>query len=58
MVKYFASLNADQLEALINKYGKDNPNLEIVAISHANVVKTGFVGWFQWTAFVVYRNRA
>lgn len=55
MVKLFSVLNADKLEPTINDFLKKNPNLEITAISHANVVKTGIFSWFQWNALVVFK---
>lgn len=57
MVKVFNAMVVDQLEKQINDFGSKNPDLEIVAISHANVVKTGLVALFQWNAIVVYKKK-
>lgn len=57
MVKVFNALIVGQLENQINDFGKKNPHLEIVAISHSNVVKTGLVAVFEWNAIVVYKEK-
>ena len=57
MVKVFDALVVGDLEKQINAFGNTNPHLEIVAISHANVVKTGPLSFFQWNAIVVYRRK-
>ena len=57
MVKVFNAVIVGQLENQINDFGKKNPNLEIVAISHANVVKHGLIAVFEWNAIVVYRDK-
>lgn len=58
MVKYFAAVICEKLANDIENFGKKNPDLEIVAISHANATKTtGFGGLMDWTAIVVYKEK-
>lgn len=57
MVKLFSSLTVNELEKQINKFLSEHPTYEITTISHANVVKRGFFGWFQWNALVVLKMK-
>ena len=56
MVKSFLGLTVANVEKSINKFLKDNPGLEIVSISLANVVKSG-PAWNQWAAIVALKGK-
>ena len=57
MIELFEGISVSDVKKKINEYCLKNPELRITAVSHANVVKTGFGAWNLWNAFVVFEKK-